>query len=191
LDARDYFLTLHQRCHTLDNGRRVLETASDALWRTVLDGHNSIAWLVWHIARGEDWAIHPILQGCEQLLTRDGWDVRLGVAYVDMGVGMRREAMSDLSEHIDLDALRGYFAAVTEASREFAATFDFDQLDDAFDVSGRLALAPEAVGPQELIPFFVQQWTTRRPWLDVLTILDVAQHFEEAHHVLGLLRSAA
>ena len=189
MDARRYYLELHRRCHLLDKAQIVLETTSETQFRTVLEGHNAIAWLVWHIARGEDWAMQPILRGREQLLTRDGWDARLEVDYPEMGVGMDREAMTDLSARINLDALRGYYAAVTRATRQAVDQLDFDRLNEPFDVEARLALAPQAVGRAEFVPILAREWPTPRPWLDVMTIIDVAQHFEEAEHVLGLLRA--
>ena len=146
MDARAYYLQLYEATHFQGKAAWTLDEAMVAHYRTVLPGHNSAAWLLWHVARGEDWAVQTLLQGEEQLLTRDGWGTRMGVAEPSFGGGMAREAMVALSERIDLDALRGYHAAVAAATRACMRAFDFATLNAPFDVAARLALAPEAQG---------------------------------------------
>jgi hypothetical protein len=189
MDARDYYLALYDHTHFVRHGKAqlVLDDPSPAQMRAVVPDHNSIAWIVWHVARGEDWTVQTILQGQEQLLTRDGWDGRMGVAEPGFGGGMAREAMVALSERIDLVALRGYYRAVTDATQAYMREFDFDTLDEPFDVRGRLALAPEAQGPSPWLREAFLRWTTPRVWIDVMTVVDVAHHFEEGEHVLRLL----
>ena len=192
MDARDYYLALYEHTHFVRHGKAqlVLDDPSPAQMRTVLPDHNAIAWIVWHIARGEEWTIQTILQGREQLLTRDGWDARMGVAEPGFGGGMPRAAMIALSARIDLAALRGYYVAVTAATQAYMRAFDFDTLDAPFDVRSRLALAPEAQGPSPILRAAFGRWTTPRVWIDVMTVVDVAHHFEEAEHVLRLLSPA-
>jgi hypothetical protein len=103
---------------------------------------------------------------------------------------MPRAEMIALSATIDLAALRDYYRAVTDATLAYMRTFDFDTLDEPFDVRSRLALAPEAQGPSPLLREAFGRWTTPRVWIDVMTVVDVAHHFEEAEHVLRLLSPA-
>lgn len=98
MDARDHYLALYDHTHFQGKAEWTLAEPMVAHYRTVLPGHNSVAWLLWHIARGEDWTIQTILQGREQLLTRDGWGARMGVAYPGFGGGMDRAEMIALSE---------------------------------------------------------------------------------------------
>src|SRR5262245_29709828 len=111
MDARDYFLILHEEAHTRGAARSVFTVPTPEQWRAVLPGHNSIAWNVWHIAREEDWCV-AVLGGGEQLFTRDGWEARLGVDRRDFGLGMTAAEVADLSAAVDLEALRGYYDAV-------------------------------------------------------------------------------
>jgi hypothetical protein len=189
MDARDYYLELYDHTHFTRNGKAqlVLDDPTPVQVRSVLPDHNSIAWIVWHIARGEDWTIQTILQGGEQLLTRDGWDVRMRATYPGFGGGMARAEMIAISEQIDLEALRGYYLAVTDATQAYMRAFDFDSLDEPFDVQGQLRLAPDAPGPSPVLREAFLRWTTPLYWIDVMTIVDVAHHFEEAEHVLRLL----
>jgi hypothetical protein len=56
MDARTYFPMLHEHAHSSGGkARRILTEPTPEQWRAVLPGHNSIAWIVWHIARGEEW----------------------------------------------------------------------------------------------------------------------------------------
>jgi hypothetical protein len=187
MDLRGFFLYLHHATHFTGKAAWTLDEAMTPHYRTVLPGHNSIAWLLWHIARGEDWAVQTILQQGEQLLTRDGWDAQMGIAELSFGGGMSREEMVVLSERIDLGALRGYYAAVAAATQAYLRDLDVERLDAPFDIQSRLALAPEAEG---LSPFFHQmfrRWTTPLVWLEVFTLVDVAFHIGDADHILKLL----
>ncbi len=187
MDVRDFFLYLHHATHFTGKAQWTLDEAMVPHYRTVLQGHNSVAWCLWHIARGEDWAVQTILQGGEQLLTRDGWGTRMGVSYPGFGGGMAHEEMAALSEQIDLNALRGYYTATAAATQQYMRTFDFAAIDAPFDVQSRLALAPEAEGPSPFFHQMFRRWTTPLVWLEVFTLVDVAFHIEDADHVLKLL----
>lgn len=187
MDARDYFLDLHEAIHATGYAHMTLDQAMTPYYRTVLPDHNSVAWLLWHITRGEDWAVQTMLHGREQLLTRDGWGNRMGVTYPGFGGGMHRDKMIELSDHIDLDALRGYYHAVTDATRGAMRTYNFDVLHQPFDVHARLALAPETLGPSPFMQQMLPRWATPWTWVEVFTIVDVAMHFAEADHILDLV----
>jgi hypothetical protein len=100
---------------------------------------------------------------------------------------MAREEMIALSDTIDIDALRGYYQAVAEATRRAMQVFDFDTLRQPFDVDSRLALAPEAIGPSPFMRQMIPRWTTPWTWVEVFTLVDVALHVADADHVLHLL----
>jgi hypothetical protein len=63
MDLREFFLYLHDATHFTGKAAWTLDAAMVPHYRTVLPEHNSVAWNLWHIARGEDWAIQTILQG--------------------------------------------------------------------------------------------------------------------------------
>ncbi len=151
-------------------------------------GHNSIAWIIWHIARGEDWGVNAMLRGEEQVLTRDKWNRRLGIRRLDIGTGMTEDGVAELTANVDLGALRGYFDAVTAETRGFVGAFDFDRLDDPLDVKSRLALAPDALGPgSDFVRRLVEGQTTNRWFLNVMALSDVCLHVSEAAHVFQMI----
>src|SRR6267378_1022392 len=57
---------------------------------------NSIAWLVWHIARAEDILVGQVVAGGAQLFD-EGWKKRLGVTRPDFGIGMTSPEVSELT----------------------------------------------------------------------------------------------
>jgi hypothetical protein len=82
---------------------------------------NSIAWLLWHMARGEDWAINRIVMQQPQVLSEDDWPRRLGVALNRMGTSMNDAEVEELSQQVQLPALTAYAAAVRARTNQVAA----------------------------------------------------------------------
>lgn len=128
MDARPSFLLLHEEAHWAGKARRNFSLPKPDQWRTVLPGHNSIAWCVWHIAYGEDWGI-AALRGEKTLMRHDGWEGRLGCSWPTFGVQMIADEAARVGEAIDLDALWNYYRAVYEETRRFAGDFDFATLE--------------------------------------------------------------
>lgn len=99
----------------------LIRDLSDEQVRICLYGQNSLAWLLWHMARVEDAQISVIVAGREQLLDEGDWAARLKVAERGVGTGMTKAQVAELSEAIDLQALWEYRSAVGRRTREFAA----------------------------------------------------------------------
>ena len=184
MDARTYFLLLHEEAHWSGKARRVFELPTPAQWRAVLPGHNSIAWCVWHIAAGEDWAI-AALRGDQTLMRRDGWEGRLGFSWPTFGIQMTADEAARVGEAIDLDAVRAYYRAVYEETRRFVRGFDFDALEAPLDPKvSRHALA--LLGGDAFMRDFLAPWTSARHYLNTMALMDVYYHLDEADHVVRL-----
>jgi hypothetical protein len=84
-------------------------------------GEHSIAWLIWHMARCEDIPFNLLVAGTPQVLHRDSWLEKMGVAARDTGNAMDVQAVADLSAAIDTGALLGYRLAVARRTRQIAA----------------------------------------------------------------------
>jgi hypothetical protein len=184
MDARTYFLLLHEEAHWAGKARRIFELPTPEQWRATLPDHNSIAWCVWHIAAGEDWAV-ATLRGDEQLVKRDGWEARLNWSWPTFGVQMTEAEEADLSAAIDLDALRQYHRAVYDETRRFVQGFDFDTLD-----APDPRLYDHAIALLEGMDFmrrFISSWTSPREYLNTMALMDVYYHFDEADHMVRLL----
>jgi hypothetical protein len=190
MDALTYFLELYHHAHgdVIPGAGAILNLLTPEQMRMKPAGHNSIAWIIWHIARGEDWGVNAMLRGEQQVLARDNWNRRLGVRRVDMGAGMTEDEVADLTANVDLGALRSYYDAVNAATLRFVEAFDFDRLDDPLDVKSRLALAPEALGPgSDVVRRIVERQATNRFFLNVMALSDVYLHVSEAWHVFQMV----
>ncbi|ROQ39877.1 uncharacterized protein DUF664 [Frondihabitans sp. PhB188] len=95
-------------------------------------GTNTIAWLAWHTARGQDVQIAD-LAGTEQVWTADGWYDRFELPFGpdEMGYGMSAGDVARVVATPDL--LNGYLAAVTEKSAAYLAGVGESDLDDIVD----------------------------------------------------------
>lgn len=98
---------------------------------------NSISWLIWHLARGEDAQIAP-LAGHEQAWTAEGWYERVGLplAVEDTGYGHDSEQVSAVQVE-SAEVLLGYYEAVHSRTAAFVSGLtggDLDQVvDEAWD----------------------------------------------------------
>ena len=130
MDARDMFLQQHSAVHSAAVGgnkvsaaERTLTGLSDEQMRVrPREDLNSIAWLVWHIARAEDIMVNRVLAGRSQVFD-DAWVKRLGITRRDFGIGMSSAEVSDLTRQINLGALREYRDAVGLRTREVVGGF--------------------------------------------------------------------
>src|SRR5262244_506170 len=130
MDARDLFLEQHAAVHSAAVGGNKMSAAertftglTDAQMRVrPREDLNSLAWLLFHIARGEDIFVNRILAGRPQVLD-DAWKKRLGVSRPDFGIGMTSPEVTELTRQIDVGALREYRDAVGRRTRDVVGAF--------------------------------------------------------------------
>jgi hypothetical protein len=130
MDARDLFLDQHAAVHTAAVGGNKMSLAertfaglTDAQMRVrPREDLNSIAWLMFHIARAEDVMVNVLLAGGSQVFD-DSWSKRLGVTRRDFGIGMTSPEVTELTQQVDLGALREYRDAVGRRTREMVSGF--------------------------------------------------------------------
>src|SRR5437870_6461593 len=130
MDARDLLLEEHSTMHSAAVGgnkaslaERTFAGLSDDQMRVrPREDLNSLAWLMWHIARAEDIMVNLIVAGRSQVFD-DAWARRLGVARRDFGIGMTSPEVTELTRAVDLAALREYRDAVGRRTREIVSGF--------------------------------------------------------------------
>ncbi|WP_337059325.1 mycothiol transferase [Kineococcus sp. G2] len=99
-------------------------------------GANTIAWLVWHLARGQDAQVAQVA-GHEQVWTADGWARRFDLPFGDdeIGYGFSAEQVGRVRASAEL--LGGYVDAVHERTERYLRTLtdaDLDRVvDDSYD----------------------------------------------------------
>ncbi len=193
MDARELFLEQHTVVHSAAVGgnkmsaaERVFGVTDEQMRVRPREDLNSLAWIMWHIARGEDIMVHCVLAGRSQVLD-EAWQRRLKIARRDLGTGMTSAEVTELTRQVDLAALRDYRDAVGRRTRELIAGFgDKDwqgQIgpDDLQRAAGQGDLGPRT---ELLVKAF-----TGRPRAAVLhgiALFHAAQHLGEA----GTVRSA-
>ena len=125
------YLQRHNGVHT--GLRRLLEPLSEAQVRCrPHEAVNTIAWLVWHVARAEDIAINRLVTDGVQVL-EERWTEDLNVRIRHFGVGMTPPEVLTLSNQINLAAMRGYFDAVRERTVQVVDAMDSETLTEVVD----------------------------------------------------------
>lgn len=91
---------------------------------------NSLVWVLWHVARVEDSGVNRFVTRTQQVLHRGNWNEQLGITTEHFGFGSTREEMLQISETIDIAALRAYWQAVVDDTMNAVGTLNVTQLDD-------------------------------------------------------------
>jgi hypothetical protein len=113
---------------------------------------HSLAWLLWHMARIEDVTMNLLVAGAPQLFTIEKWQGLLSVSVQDTGNATARETIVQLSQTVDIEALRAYRQAVGRRTRETVRQLLPEQLKQKVDpkrlrrVMDEGAVVPEAQG---------------------------------------------
>src|SRR5215813_9097844 len=109
MGTAEVLLPQHALLHTADvaNGSpsiadRTFAGATDSQMRLRPGkGLNSLAWLLWHMARTEDVNVNLVVTASRQVWD-ESWARRLNVARPDIGTGMTEDEVEALSEALDL-----------------------------------------------------------------------------------------
>jgi hypothetical protein len=144
MEVRDLFLEQHAAVHSAavaGNKMSAAERAFAGLTEEQMrvrprEDLNSLAWLMWHIARAEDIVVNTVLAGQAQIFD-DLWAKRLGISRRDFGIGMTSPEVTELTRQLDIAALREYRDAVGLRTRQVVGGFaagDWDGQVRAEDV---------------------------------------------------------
>jgi hypothetical protein len=144
--AVDLFLQQHAALHSAALTGAKGWSFEDEVWAGLSDqqlrripagAHHSVAWLIWHIARTEDVTINRLLAEQAQVFHKDQWASRLKVAASDIGTAMPPVQIAEISQRVDLRALRAYRLAVGRRTRQVVQSVKPAEL--------RLEVGPERV----------------------------------------------
>lgn len=100
-------------------------------WR-IEPGTNTLAWLVWHMAREQDAQVAG-LAGGEQVWTAGGWFERFALPFGPRAMGYGQSAEEVALVVAPADLLLDYLDAATEATLAYLATLGDDDLDEVVD----------------------------------------------------------
>ncbi len=148
--------------------RAVSGLSEDQLAERVAPDANTVAWLVWHIARGQDAQV-AALAGHEEVWTADGWADRFGLPFADDASGYGQSAEEVGQVRAPADLLVGYHDAVAAAAAAYLAGLSDGDLDRVVDT----AWDPPVTAGVRLVSI----------------LGDALQHAGQAAFVRGILRS--
>lgn len=187
MNVQEWFLMSHAHVHKRE-GQLCQPLSEEQLRHCPSEHSNSVAWLLWHMARCEDVMVNTVLRNVPEVLDQEGWLARLNVTTRHIGTDDSREEMESFSCQVDVAALRAYWAAVGRETRDWAAHFAFDRLDEQIGTENvQRAHDLGAFGPRA---GWVQSlWAsgTRGLFLSWLTIGHNHSHIGEAWVTRNLL----
>ncbi len=188
MDAIDFFLVRYDQIHGVLKDPAIKQLTVAQMRTRPHPGVNTVAWLLWHMARVEDVGVNRFVADRPQVL-ENGWLAKLGVGRRDVGTGMSDAEVDEFSARVDLDALHGYWDAVTRRTPEVVASLRGSDLQAVVPKERveRVALAEGAVAPGA--EWLTEFWAGRRTlgWVLAQTpLLHVYGHYFEARVVAGL-----
>jgi len=98
MDATDFMLVRYAQIHQVLTDPAIKRLSEAQLRGRPHAGVNTVAWLVWHMARVEDVGVNRFVVDRSQVLD-DGWLAKLGVGRRDVGTGMSDAEVDELSAH--------------------------------------------------------------------------------------------
>ncbi|MBD5785622.1 DUF664 domain-containing protein [Cellulosimicrobium terreum] len=104
----------------------------DALVARLDPEANTIAWLAWHLARGQDTQVAAAV-GRDEVWTRDGWARRFDLPFDDSASGYGQSPDDVAQVQVSEDLLLGYVHAVQVESHDVLASLADDDLDRVVD----------------------------------------------------------
>ena len=113
MDAAQFFLLRYEPLHGMMTDRVLTELTDDQL-RARPHGQNSIAWLLWHVARAEDIGVNAFAYDRPQVFDDGDWAKRIDSGRRDLGTSMTSDEVTAFSTRVDLSALRDYWRALGE-----------------------------------------------------------------------------
>jgi hypothetical protein len=135
VNALEFFRIRHTTLHGGVTNKLLLDRLTADQCRLRPHGVNSVAWLLWHVARCEDIGVNRLLVDRPQLFDEQEWGPRMGVPFRHYGTGMTDAEVTELSNTIDLSALREYWNLVGRRTVEVISTLNEGDLDPIIDTA--------------------------------------------------------
>jgi hypothetical protein len=130
MNTLEFFLLHHHRLYFESSGiyNRISGLTDDQI-RFCPYGMNSIAWLLWHVARCEDMGINRLVNEGSQVLDESDWQERMHLFRRDIGTGMTTEEVTRLSEEVSVRSLCDYSKTVAEKTQLIVKNLNIRELE--------------------------------------------------------------
>src|SRR3989441_1893885 len=103
-----------------------------------LTGVNTIGFIVWHMARSQDWAVNTAIRDLPEVVTREPWR-HSSVAVAGIGTGIDSSRADDVARRGVPPDLLAYAGAVHADSVEWLRTQSESPLDEIPDGAAHYA----------------------------------------------------
>ncbi len=97
---------------------------------------NPVGFLMWHMARSQDWAVHTAIRGVPEVAWTAPWSGMAGVSTPGMGTGFSPAEARELASKLELSGLMAYADAVNAATVAWVRGLSEADLDEIPDVAG-------------------------------------------------------
>ncbi len=118
------------------------DLSAEELVARPLPGVNPIAFLLWHMARSQDWGVNTAIRDVPELITRAPWPSG-ALAVPGIGTGFELEQAAGVAARFELRELLSYADAVHADTIAWLRTVDEEMLDEIPDVAAHDARHPE------------------------------------------------
>lgn len=96
---------------------------------------NPIGFLMWHMARSQDWAVHTAIRGVPEVAWTEPWSAMEGISTPGIGTGYTPAAARELAARLALPDLMAYADAVSSAAVTWVRGLCEADLDTIPDVA--------------------------------------------------------
>ena len=121
----------------------------DLMTASVNPAANPVGFLMWHMARSQDWAIHTAIRGVPEIAWSHRWSGS-AVSTPGIGTGFSPAAARDLAFRLKLAELMDYADVVSGAAIDWVQGLDPKDLDAIPDVAAHDAGIPAYQTPEFL-----------------------------------------
>lgn len=146
-EAKQLFFELHSKLHLsavtgtehneVDSLLKDLTVDEYKIMTTSKD--ETIAWILWHIARIEDLTMGILVADGAQLFDNQ-WKKRLNVPIVDTGNALSDDEIMDLSSQLNMEELIAYRNAVGQRTHEIVASLSAEDMKRKISMQGLEAI---------------------------------------------------
>ncbi|MGH7764346.1 MAG: DinB family protein [Candidatus Dormibacteraceae bacterium] len=111
-----------------------------------LPGVNPLGFILWHMARSQDWALHNAIRDVPEVITRTPWrDGELAIPGI--GTGFDLDEAAAVAERVHLSRLLAYADAVHGGAVSWLDTLLESALDEIPDAAAHCARFPQYQTP--------------------------------------------
>ncbi len=111
------------------------DVTSELMTASASPRSNPVGFLMWHMARSQDWAVHTAIRGVPEIAWSAPWAEMAGVSTPGIGTGFSPAAARELATRIDLTQLMDYADAVSSAAVDWVQGLNEADLDSIPDVA--------------------------------------------------------